>query len=688
MLSSFKKGRLFNLGSSRVRTSRGNMQKSSLKFILLSSGVAILTILTLLISGTAYYFGQKKITENYLNQMQNVVSVVGEEFDGFLFTHANVAKMLATDPRTLEGLKKGQVVAGPYYKEIYDMYGIYENIFLLSLTGELKIMADSLEGKSLGYKIVESEFGENLKAAKEGKIFLGTPLKSPITGLPVSVLSVPIKEGGHIVGILNIALSFDVVSEKLIKNIHIGEKGYVSIMSQAGVVIAHPKKEMILNLDVMKEAYGKKMLELKTGEIFEFTFMGNDRFSTVSRLDHWRMSVIAILPKAEIRETIYELLAIIALTAIITVIISVFLLYVLLKKRLEPLENASQLFQTMAKGDLTADIQVVYKDEIGSMSADLNTFIASLRTSLYDIQKIAFELASSAEELTTSSQSFATGAQSTAASSEEMSATVEEMSAGMESISATTDKQYSNIIEFHTKIKELSAGVRKIGTEIQNTLGTAKSISAEAKMGEESLTGMSNMIGNILKSSGEMKSIIGIINDISDQTQLLALNAAIEAARAGEAGKGFAVVAEEISKLSIKTASSIKSIGEMINKNNTELDEGAKGIRSSVEILHSIIKNVDTVGDAMNHLFEITSAQESVNRSVDEQSDRVGKEAESVKLATDEQKRAVGEIAQVITQINEHTLNTASGSEQMSSSAQNLASTAEVLKSITEKFKI
>ncbi|MFB5649501.1 methyl-accepting chemotaxis protein [Leptospira wolffii] len=664
------------------------MQKSSLKFILLASGVAILATLTLLISGTAYYFGQQRITENYLSQMRNVSAVVAQEIDSFLESHTNVAKTIAADERVIQTVRTRKPIASDFLKEIFVRYGIYENIFVLSLDGEMQILADSLDGKSLGYKVEDDRLKENIDAVREGKILLGTPQKSPITGKPVAVLSVPIKDGNRITGSLNIALSFDIVSEKVTNRIKVGEQGYISLMSQNGVVIAHPKKEMILNLDVAKEPYGQKMMQLQTGEIFEFTFHGADRFSTVARLDNWKMTVIVIQPKSEIRSTLFELLLFIGLTGLVTVGLSVFALYILLKKRLGPLENASRLFQSMAEGDLRSDIQVVYRDEIGSMSADLNLFIGSLRTSLKDIQRIAFELASAAEELTSSSQGFATGAQSTAASSEEMSATVEEMSAGMESISATTDNQYSNITEFHTRIKELSAGVRKIGAEIQNTLGIAKSISFEAKKGEESLNGMSGMIENILTSSGEMKSIIGIINDISDQTQLLALNAAIEAARAGEAGKGFAVVAEEISKLSVKTASSIKSIGEMINKNNSELDVGAKGIRSSVEILHNIIKNVDSVGEAMNHLYEITSAQESVNRDVDEQSDRVGKEAESVKLATDEQKRAVREIAQVITQINEHTLNTASGSEEMSSSAQNLASTAEVLRSITEKFKI
>lgn len=335
----------------------------------------------------------------------------------------------------------------------------------------------------------------------------------------------------------------------------------------------------------------------------------------------------------------------------------------------------------MSAGDLRSNIKVVYEDEIGSMSQDLNSFIFSIRNSLKEIQNVSTELASFSEKLTPSSNSFAAGAQATATPTEEMSATIEELSSGMNNISAGTNRQHNNI-------KNLSSSVSEIGSEIKQALGLTQGISLQAVKGEESLGQMKTMVQNIIKSSGEMSAIIGIINDISDQTSLLALNAAIEAARAGEAGKGFAVVAEEISKLSERTNTSIKSISEMILRNNHELDSGANGIQSSSEVIHEIIKNTDTVSKAMKRLYEITSAQEGINRQVIEHADKVGADAEFVKQAMDEQKQAFHEITQAIVQINDHTLGTASGADEISSSAKNLEISAEDLRRITERFTL
>ncbi|MGJ4753401.1 methyl-accepting chemotaxis protein [Leptospira kmetyi] len=662
------------------------MRRSSLKFILLISGISILFALTCILSGAAYFFGRKKITENYMSQMKSVVSVVGLEFDSFLNSHLNVAWTISKDPRTMETLRTGAPIAGSFYQDLMQRYGVYENIFICRLDVDSKILADGRGGVTLGFKLSEAGIEKSLNAAKEGKFYLAEARKSPVTGLPVALLSVPIFEGNRPIGLVGVALSFDTVSEKIIKEIKIGEQGYVSAMDQNGIIIAHPKKEMILNLDIRKESYGETMLGLKTGEVMEFTFKGGDRYAMVYRLDEWKLSIVAIQPKAEIRESLVGLLILIVLSGLVTASISAYLLYLLLKKRLGPLENASKLFKTMAEGDLTSDIKVVYEDEIGSMSRDMNSFIFSIRNSLKDIQRVSTELATSSEELTASSDSFASGAQATAASTEEMSATVEELSSGMDSISAGTDRQYKNILEFHNNIRTLSSSVREIGSEIKQALDLTQGISTQAVKGEESLGQMKTMVQNIIKSSGEMSAIIGIINDISDQTSLLALNAAIEAARAGEAGRGFAVVAEEISKLSEKTASSIKSISEMILRNNHELDSGANGIESSSEVIHGIIKSTDMVSKAMEKLFGITSAQEGINQQVAERADKVGEDSEFVKQAMDEQKQAFHEITQVIIQINDHTLGTASGAEEISASAKSLEHSAENLRKIADRF--
>ncbi|TGL58408.1 methyl-accepting chemotaxis protein [Leptospira sarikeiensis] len=667
------------------------MRRASLKFILIGWSLGILFFLSILISGAAYFLGSGKITEHYQDQMKTVVRIVASDFDNYLRAHSKMAETLAADERSKLSIRAGKPIASPFFSDILKRYGVYENIFVYGKNPKDVVVAEALEGKTIGYGIKKEE-REDLQrffdSVKNGSLSISKAKKSPITGHTVVVLSVPVKDGNNIIGVLCMALSLDSITDQLIVNAQLGKEGYVSIVEQDGMIIAHKKKDLILNMDISKQSFGKTLLDLKDGEIIKFFFLEQNRFATTKRLDHWNLSVVAIQPFSEISDSLNGLIiGIITISGLVS-LLSGYLLYRLLTKRLSPLETVGKTFRQMSQGDLTKNVVTYYQDEIGNMGTDVNSFIKTLSSSLQNVQNISSELAASASQLSTSSQSFAIIAQSTAASSEEMSATVEEMSAGIENISQKIGSQFHNIQNFHSKVKDLSKGVREIGKEIQSAVKKTGSISQEAKMGEESLASMNEMLGNISKSSDQMSEIIKIINEISDQTQLLSLNAAIEAARAGEAGKGFAVVADEISKLSEKTASSIKSISGMIGKNKSELEKGVGGVEVSVERIRNIIFNVDEMAKMMQGLYEITTSQEYLNSDVDKQSDKIGEEAESVKLAIEEQRRAVQEINGVIFKLNEEALGTASSSEEVSATSVSLYSNAELLKNITGQFKI
>ncbi|EMO42451.1 hypothetical protein LEP1GSC186_1625 [Leptospira noguchii serovar Autumnalis str. ZUN142] len=128
------------------------MRHRNLKFILLISGISILFALTCIISAVAFFVGKKKITENYLSQMKSIITVVGLDFDSFLTNHVNVAWTIANDPRTLESLKSGSPIAGNFYQDLMQRYGVYENIFVCSLDKDATVIVDGVGGKSIGSK--------------------------------------------------------------------------------------------------------------------------------------------------------------------------------------------------------------------------------------------------------------------------------------------------------------------------------------------------------------------------------------------------------------------------------------------------------------------------------------------------------------------------------------------------------
>lgn len=548
-----------------------------------------------------------------------------------------------------------------------------------------------MEGKTIGYgkrKDEREDLNRFLESVRNSDISIGKAKKSPITGSTVAVLTTPVMEKGKKIGILCLALSLDSISDLLVANARLGKEGYISIVENDGRVIAHINKNLILNLDISKQSFGAGLLSMREGEIMDFVFGGQKRFATLKRLEKWKLSVAAIQPLHEITNSLNKLVLGIIIISLLTASVSAYVLYRVLNNRLRPLESVSKVFRTMSEGDLRCNLNSSYQDEIGMISGDMNSFIQNLSKSIKNVQQISLDLSSSANQLTTSSLSFATVAQSTAASSEEMSATTEEMSAAMDQISEKVERQYRNIREFHSKIKSLSQGSRQIGKEIQNTLKKSNMISEKVKTGEESLNSMGTVFGTILKSSEQMTGIIKIINEIADQTQLLSLNASIEAARAGDAGRGFAIVADEISKLSEKTTSSIKSISGIIGGNRSGLSNGIDGIQITLTTLREIIQTVEEVAVVMEELFQITKTQDHLSSEVDLESDRIGEESEAVKLAIEEQKRAVREITNVISKLNDETLGTASSSEEVSATSVSLSNNAEILKRITDKFQV
>lgn len=661
----------------------------SLKYILGLYTFLSILVLSTVVSALILYLNWGLLLKVYRGEMENAGKSAGAELSNYYKSQLRIAGILSKQREIKDSFQSGKskFATDLLVGIMRESNGEYENIFLSPPVQNAKIFAAGIP-RSIGYQLEESKTGDHVVVALKKQFLIGSVQESPITGLPVSLVSYPIEENGELIGILWIALNLELVSKRMGEGIHVGANGYITAITTKGVVFAGPDKSKILKLDLSKIPEGRPILEAKDGSYFEYTENGKDFAFLVKRLEEWNTIIGVVLPKSDmnsgfIQVAIFAVVVVFLITALV-----VFGVFRFLKKRLLPLENSVVILDKMAKGDLTESFHFTNQDEIGRMNLALDGFVKSIRNSLGEIQSVAEEIASSAEGLRDSSSSFSDMAQGTAASAEEISATTEEVAASMETTAASTSKQHNNIIEFNEKILELSQGAIQIEKDTKAALANTENITKQAKLGGESLNQMKEVINVILESSTEMKEVIGIIDEISDQTSLLALNAAIEAARAGEAGRGFAIVAEEISKLSDKTAHSIQAIEDMIGKNSKELEEGAKGIRSSLELLNLIIRDIAEVENVMKRLSEATKAQLNYNREVDERSNEVGRESESIRGAIEEQKRAIEQISQSVIGINNETMHIATGSDQVASSSQKLSHAAETLRTITKRFTI
>ena len=189
-----------------------------------------------------------------------------------------------------------------------------------------------------------------------------------------------------------------------------------------------------------------------------------------------------------------------------------------------------------------------------------------------------------------------------------------------------------------------------------------------------SVSDTAKQIAELGKSSVKIGHIIGVIDDIADQTNLLALNAAIEAARAGEQGRGFAVVADEVRKLAERTTTATKEIAEMIQTVQEETKSAVAAMETGTRQVEAGVQTTSQAGDSLKEIIRM--------------SDNVGEMITQIATAATEQSSASEEINQNIERITTLVRESAEGSRQSAKACEDLSALALDLQKTVAQFRL
>lgn len=383
-----------------------------------------------------------------------------------------------------------------------------------------------------------------------------------------------------------------------------------------------------------------------------------------------RIEVVSHETESLEKRAVFMQFILVALAALVGFVTAV----ILTRQIIGPLKKGVEFASKIAEGDLTRQLDIHQKDEIGLLVDALNSMSVNLRTIFKDVSSGVQTLSSSSTELSAVSNQMSANAEQTTGKANTVAAAAEEMSVNMDSVAAASEETSTNVNMVASAAEEMSATI----SEIVNTTEQASSVSRKAATQAEEASLQINELGRAAKEIGKVTETI---TEISEQTNLLALNATIEAARAGEAGKGFAVVANEIKDLAKQTSDAtaeikakISRIQNVSNGSVTQIGEISTIINDMDEMVSSI---AETVGEQSNATQEIAENVTQASQGIQEVNENVAQ----VSLVTNDVASDIAEVGQAAREIN-----TSSG--QVSSHAQDLSDLSGKLTTIVAQFRV
>lgn len=319
------------------------------------------------------------------------------------------------------------------------------------------------------------------------------------------------------------------------------------------------------------------------------------------------------------------------------------------------------LIQEISGNNLAiADMEITSQDEIGKAGAALNSMKNNLRDMIQSIAGTAEHVASASEEISSSATQQSQASETQRDQTSQVATAMQEMSSTVLQVSENSNKAAE-------ASRQAAETARHGGAIVEETLTKmrviAESVGATARKMEE-----------LGKSSDQIGRIIGVIDDIADQTNLLALNAAIEAARAGEQGRGFAVVADEVRKLAERTTTATKEIAQMIKNIQDETRVAVTAMEAGTKQVEDGVKSTAQAGDSLKEIIHM--------------SEQVGEMITHIATAATEQSSASEEINNNMEQIAKLVKESAVGAQQSAKACQDLSGLALDLQNMVGNFKL
>lgn len=492
-------------------------------------------------------------------------------------------------------------------------------------------------------------------------------------------------ENGQFMGVATTDIDLTQM-QQMVNSLHIRGTGRAFLIDGSGTYIADVDSAKLLSANITQDensslaALGAQIISEKEGS-GSYTVDGERYLAWYTQIPESGWFIVTTISEQELLSDVQALGGTLALMCVIFTLVLFLILFIYLQRAiLSPLRRLAGATEKIAEGNLSVDIEVRAKNEIGRVASSLGKTVYRLQQYIDYIAEISGVL----EEIARGNFAFTlqqdycgefamvkrglTDVQTTLSDTmRSISMAAEQVNAGADQVAVGAQSQAQGATEQASSVQELAATLSEITEEVDASTrdtNTAEQklmeVMEEIRSGDEKMSSMLLAMDEITKTSREIETIIKNIEDIAFQTNILALNAAVEAARAGTAGKGFAVVADEVRNLAGKTAEASRGTAELIAKSLAAVQNGKQIADDTASSFHQVFDGISKVA---------------------EQAQNVAEQAVKQERALKQTSAGIDQIASVI-QTNSAT------AEESAAASEELSSQAHLLKELVVKFKL
>ncbi|MDR1576528.1 MAG: methyl-accepting chemotaxis protein [Treponema sp.] len=693
------------------------------KLIIMILAVTVAGIGTLL--GTVLNIAQKQVVSLVMSEVEKLAENEASQVEVWMETNFSVARSLAQTMEAYDDFEPARrrsvfntflrqmAVANP---DIVAAWACFEPNALDGMDAQyVNTQGSDASGRFTSYWVM-TDNGVRLDSLEdyEGSDYYSDPMRSgnetitepyfyKIDGVDtlITSMAVPIKKDGKPIGVAGIDILLSSVEER-VAAIRPYEGSIAASFSNGGLVAAHfdasrlgkPMSET--EKDMGGPYLGDLINAIKKGEKYVFvnsvnmngkiTELGVTCVPYVLGKSTTPWALAIAIPMSVINAPVLYMLR-------ISIIISVAMLlgiaaaaFLIARSISKPLKSMITSFTVLGEGDLTRQISVIRKDEIGEMAKVFNIMVGNIKNLVLTIrnQSVALfdignelagnmtETAAAINEITANIQSIKGRVINQSASVNETNATMEQITVNIDKLNGHVDRQSESVAQSSSAIEEMLANIQTVTATLVKNVDNVQGLIDAAEVGRNGLQEVATDIQEIARESEGLLEINAVMENIASQTNLLSMNAAIEAAHAGEAGKGFAVVADEIRKLAENSGEQSKTISTVLKKIKDSIDKITKSTNSVLGKFEAIDGGVRTVSEQEENIRNAMEEQSAGSKQVLEAISRLNEATQMVKGGSEEMLEGSRQVIQESKNLELVTNEITNGMNEMASGAEQI----------------